>query len=88
MKKKKKTQKKVSDWKKWEELAYSYVKDLLGEHGLTFELHTRGSHDGGADGIYLFNRSNNLDASIWCLVLMEAKYRQSESSLSLVSPHS
>ena len=29
MKKKKKTQKKVSDWKKWEELAYSYVKDLL-----------------------------------------------------------
>ena len=83
MKKKKKTQKKVSDWKKWEELAYSYIKDLLGEHGLTFELHTRGSHDGGADGIYLFNRSKNLDASIWCLVLMEAKYRQSESSLSL-----
>ena len=79
----KKTQKKTFEWEKWEELAYSYVKDLLDEHNLTFELHTQGSNDGGADGIFLFNRSSIIDASSWHFALMEAKYRQSESSLSL-----
>ena len=83
MKKKRKHQKRKSDWKKWEELAYAYVKDLLGKDEIIFSCHTQESHDGGADAIYILNKLNDIGASMWCLALMEAKYRQNESSLSL-----
>lgn len=80
---KKKKHKRISDWEKWEELAYSYVKDLFGKDEMVFSLHTQESHDGGTDAIYILDKQNNTGTSLWCLALMEAKYRKNKSSLSL-----
>ena len=67
-------------WKKWELLAYEYVKNIYKDVKIQEEKHTNDSHDSGFDGIWLL-RSD--DKALMKLVLMEAKYRTSQSSLPL-----
>lgn len=74
------SEKKNNNWKEWETLAYEYVRTLYKDADIFEEKHTDASHDSGFDGIWLL-RSN--DREIMKLVLMEAKYRKSQSSLPL-----
>lgn len=72
--------KKNNPWKEWELLAYEYVKNIIKDSEIHAEKHTADSHDLGFDGIWLI-RSD--DRALMKLVLMEAKYRTSQSSLPL-----
>lgn len=80
MSNKKRNNKKKNNWEEWETLAYEYVRDIYKDVQLQEEKHTNASHDSGFDGIWLL-RSN--DRALMKLVLMEAKYRNSQSSLPL-----
>lgn len=77
---KKKNKKKRNNWVEWETLAYEYVRAIYKDAKIQEEKHTDTSHDSGFDGIWLL-RSN--DRVLMKLVLMEAKYRNSQSSLPL-----
>lgn len=68
------------DWKDWELLAYEYVKDLYKDTFIIDEQHTEDSHDSGFDGIWLLQPQKSIRFK---KVLMEAKYRKSQSSLPL-----
>lgn len=72
--------KEENTWKEWELLAYEYVKTIYKDAKIQEEKHTDDSHDFGFDGIWLL-RSD--DRALMKLVLMEAKYRTSQSSLPL-----
>lgn len=80
MNNKKRNNKKTNNWEEWESLAYEYVRDIYKDAKIQEEKHTNASHDSGFDGIWLL-RSN--DRALMKLVLMEAKYRSSQSSLPL-----
>lgn len=80
MSNKKRNNKKNNNWEEWETLAYEYVRDIYKDAKIQEEKHTNASHDSGFDGIWLL-RSN--DRALMKLVLMEAKYRNSQSSLPL-----
>ena len=72
--------KRNDDWKYWETLAYEFVKNLYKDVFVKNELHTKNSHDSGFDGIWLLRP---VDSNLLKLILMEAKYRTSQSSLPL-----
>ena len=72
--------KKKKNWEEWETLAYEYVRAIYKDAKIQEEKHTDASHDSGFDGIWLL-RSN--DRALMKLILMEAKYRNSQSSLPL-----
>lgn len=77
---KKSKNKKKNNWKEWEKIAYEYVRAIYKDAKIQEEKHTDASHDSGFDGIWLL-RSD--DKVLMKLVLMEAKYRTSQSSLPL-----
>lgn len=71
---------KKSNWEDWETLAYEYVKTLYKNAFVQEERHTSSSHDSGFDGLWLLRPQNT---SLLRMILMEAKYRTSQSSLPL-----
>lgn len=80
MKDKKGENKGKNNWEEWEKIAYEYVRSIYKDAKIQEEKHTDVSHDSGYDGIW-FLRSD--DKLLMKLVLMEAKYRTSQSSLPL-----
>lgn len=65
-------------WKLFESVAYEYVSNLY-KNSIKKE-HTVESHDSGYDGIWIIPSSGN---ELYKKIMMEAKYRESQSSLPL-----
>lgn len=65
-------------WKLFESVAYEYVSHLY-KNAIKSE-HTVDSHDSGYDGIWIIVSDNK---AIYKKIMMEAKYRESQSSLPL-----
>lgn len=65
-------------WKLFESVAYEYVSQLY-KKTIKSE-HTVGSHDSGYDGIWIIPSDNK---ALYKKIMMEAKYRESQSSLPL-----
>lgn len=68
------------NWKYFEKLAYEYVSHLYRDYFVREQKHTDNSHDSGYDGLWVIWGK---DQSCYQKVLMEAKYRTSQSSLPL-----
>lgn len=71
---------KKENWKQFEKLAYEYVTNLYKDYFIKSQTHTVDSHDSGYDGLWEIAEKNH---SYYYTVLMEAKYRTSQSSLPL-----
>jgi hypothetical protein len=65
-------------WKLFESVAYEYVSQLYKK--TIKKEHTVDSHDSGYDGIWIIPSD---DKALYRKILMEAKYRESQSSLPL-----
>lgn len=65
-------------WKLFESVAYEYVSQLYKK--TIKQEHTVDSHDSGYDGIWIIPSDNK---ALYRKILMEAKYRESQSSLPL-----
>ena len=65
-------------WKLFESVAYEYVSQLYNK--TIKKHHTVDSHDSGYDGIWIIPSDNK---ALYSKILMEAKYRESQSSLPL-----
>lgn len=68
------------EWEKFEKLAYEYVSDLYKNYSIINQLQTVSSHDTGYDGLWIIFAKDQL---CYQKVLMEAKFRNSQSSLPL-----
>lgn len=65
-------------WKLFESVAYEYVSQLYKKN--IKKEHTVDSHDSGYDGIWIIPSDNK---ALYRKIMMEAKYRESQSSLPL-----
>lgn len=68
-------------WRQLEKLAYEYVKSKYSNEDIADEELTKQSHDSGFDGTWLLNPKSA--SSLTQRILMEAKLRNTQSSLSL-----
>lgn len=68
------------EWEKFEKLAYEYVSYLHKGQYVQKQLQTDPSHDSGYDGLWVIFSSDQLS---YQKILMEAKFRNSQSSLPL-----
>lgn len=68
------------NWKYFEKLAYEYISHLYSDYFIREQQHTNDSHDSGYDGLWVILEK---DHSSYQKILMEAKYRTSQSSLPL-----
>lgn len=69
------------DWRQLEKLAYQYVKSKFSNEDIADEELTRHSHDSGFDGTWLLHPRR--PSALAQRILMEAKLRNTQSSLSL-----
>ena len=72
--------KKRKEWEKFEKLAYEYVSFLHKNQCVEKQLQTESSHDSGYDGLWVIFSKDQL---CYQKILMEAKFRNSQSSLPL-----
>lgn len=68
-------------WRQLEKLAYEYVKSKYSNDDIADEELTKQSHDSGFDGTWLLHPKSS--SSLTQRILMEAKLRNTQSSLSL-----
>lgn len=71
---------KKKEWENFEKLAYEYVSSLYKGQYVKKQLQTNSSHDSGYDGLWVILSK---DHACYQKILMEAKFRNSQSSLPL-----
>lgn len=74
------SKKNKKEWEKFEKLAYEYVSDLYKNQFVEKQLQTTASHDSGYDGLWVIFDKDQLCRQ---KIFMEAKFRNSQSSLPL-----